>query len=398
MNAILAVMTEAERYLAQKDIDRAAELYKRAAELDGGASPLPLVGFARIALALGRVDEAIALLDKALEKHATSVEALTFRGVAEDARGQVEASLSFYERALAVDPHYGMAHFSLGRALAQLERWGEAYVAFSSAVEQLPESSDARCALGVAAFRAGDVGRALKVLADAVQRDPGHLDSLVTLADVLVDAGRLDLADELLANGAVRFPAASVLHSKRSALALRRKDVAAARAEAKRVCELAPKDEEAWLFSAMLDVMQLELDSAEKSLRKVLRLNPQNWRAHYQLGVLYDALRAREAARKAYRNAIDCNPRGWEPINNLATMYLEEGSPKSLRDARDLFVLAVKLGDKAQVYRAHYNLALVLMKLGDRVGAQRHAREATRLAPANDELVSASHRLARLCA
>lgn len=398
MSSIAPLLIEAERYFAEKDIDRAAELYKRAAQLDGGGSPLPNVGFARIALALGRIDEAIALLDFVLTRHANSVEALTVRGVAEDARGDAKAAISFYERAIAADPRYGLAHFNLGRSFAQLEKWTNARDAFAIAAGLLPNASDVHCAWGVACFRANDVAKALKVLGEAVQREPGHLDLLVTLIDVLVEAGQVQLAEELIANGTVRFPNAAVLHSKRAALALRRKDVEAARAEARRVCELAPKDEEAWLFSAMLDVMQLELDSAEASLRKVVKLNPRNWRAHHQLGVIYDALRAKAAAQKAYRNAIDCNPHAWEPVNNLATLLLEEGSPKSLRDAQALYELAIQIGERGQVFRAHYNLALVLMKLGDRVGAQRHAREATRLAPANDDLASASHRLARMCA
>ena len=55
---ILPLLIEAERYLTQKDVDRAAELYVRAEEQCAGLSPLPLVGLARIALLTDRTEDA----------------------------------------------------------------------------------------------------------------------------------------------------------------------------------------------------------------------------------------------------------------------------------------------------------------------------------------------------
>jgi Flp pilus assembly protein TadD len=73
------------------------------------------------------------------------------------------------------------------------------------------------------------------------------------------------------------------------------KDLDAAYREARRTTTIAPKDEEAWLFEAVVGTMRLDFEGATKALKQVLRLNPTNWRAHYHLGGIADAMRLRKA-------------------------------------------------------------------------------------------------------
>lgn len=390
--------TEAERYLSDRDLDRAAELFHRGRALEGPHAPIGTLGLARVAILLGRLDQADALLHEVLARHPQHALGLTLQGVVEEARGNHAGALRCFTDALAQEPRLGLAHYNRARVLAQQTRWREAAAAFEHAVDEGVDAADARVQWGIALVRAGRLGDALRVLTEAVRLEPCDLTAAVTLADALTEAGRLDLADAVLANAQTRFPGAALPCSKRAALALRQRDLEGARQEAWRVTELAPADEEAWLFAAILDSMCLRFDGAERALKQALRLNPRSWRAHYHLGGLFDALRQDQAARQAYRKAIECGPNAWQPHNNLATLLLEDGTRAALVEARALLERAAHLGTAAEAATVRYNLALVCFKLGDGAGVRRATRDLARIAPPEHPLAAEVRRLGRLAA
>lgn len=374
---IAALVVEAERYLGQEDVDRATMLYRKALELDPSA-PLPTIGLARVALIIGRLNEAQAFLDYVLEAHPTSVEALTFRGVVADARNDPKGALRYLERALAIDSRYAPAQVNIGRVLGQLGEWTQALRAFRTALILTPRNLEVMPLLAMAAFRTGALGEAMKTLTQLLQQKPDHVDGLVSLADVLMEAKLDERAAELLANAVERLPEVAVLHARQSAVALRRGNLDLARSAVTRQLELTPNDEEALLYGATLDLMKRDIDSAERRAQHVLSFNPTSWRAHYHLGLIYDALKLRDAAMAAYRTAIRYGEQAWEPRNNLATMLLEEKKLPSAREAQRLLEEALDRGAPEETLDARYNLALAQWQLGERRASERSAREVAR--------------------
>lgn len=395
---ILPLLTEAERYLVEKDVDRAAELYVQADEQCAGRSPLPMVGLARIALLTLKHEQARQILDAVLIKHPRSAEALTMRGLVEEASERLYEAMVFHSRALAVDATLAVAHVNLGRTYAQLKEWSSSAASYRLAIQHGATGTAVCVQYGTALFRANQPSEALKVLAVTVQKDPHHLDAILTLADVLVETGSLQLAAELLDNAVPRLPKEPLIASRRAAIALRQKDLHAAQKEAWRHTELAPKDEEAWLFAAVIDTMQLRFDTAEKALRQVLRLNPQNWRAHYHLGGLFDAIKDFDMAKTEYRAAIACDSSAWEPRNNLAIMLLEEGTQDALVEARTLLEGALRNQHKGDAVLVHYNLALACYRLGDAAGTRRAAQELLKRAPVDHPMAAEAQRVLKLAA
>ena len=395
---IQPLMIEAERYLTEKDVDRAAELYVRAQEQCAGLSPLPFVGLARIAILMQKFDEARQLLTGLQKRFPTSAETLTLLGVLEEAEGRLDDAIVFHTRALSLAAKLAPAHVNLGRTYALLHRWELSAASFTLAIQHGAHDAEVKVQLGTALFRARRTSEALKVLSLTVQAHPKHLDAILTLADALVETGALHLAAELLENAKPRLPKEALIASRHAAIALRMKDLEAARREAWRHTMLAPKDQEAWLFAAVIDTMQLRFDSAEKALRQVLKLNPKNARAHYHLGGLFDAVKDKPAAKKAYRKAIECDQLFWEPLNNLAIMLLEEGTPSSLTEARTLLERAIRLGTRGDAIVVRYNLALACYRLGDLVGTQRAAKELLKLAPVDHPMATEAHRVLKLAA
>lgn len=395
---IQPLLSEAERYLTLKDIDRAADLYSRAQEQCAGRSPLPLVGLARIALLIEQPEGAKPLLEAVLIKFPQCAEALTLRGVVEEFAGRLEDASHFHAAALNIDPTLSTAHVNQGRTFARLERWGLAAASYQLALQHGAGGAQIMVQLGTSLFRAKKTTEALKVLALTVQSHPKDLDAVLTLADALVETGALGLACELLENATFRLPDEPLIAARRASIALRLKDLEVAHREAWRHTTLAPRDEEAWLFAAVIDTMRLRFDTAEKALKHVLRINPKNWRAHYHLGGLFDALKDKRTAKKEYRAAIECDRSAWEPLNNLAIMLLEEGTPAALTEARTLLDRAARLGNRGDAILVRYNLALACFKLGDLGGARRAAQELLKLAPPNHPMANEAQRVLKIAA
>lgn len=395
---VTQLLEDADRALAGRQLDAAAVLYRQARELTAASSPLASLGLARIALLLDRPADATRLVEEVLARWPRHPEALLLRALVSEGEGQLDDALGWLSRALAAEPTHWTAWFNQGRIHAQLRRWDLAAASFTLALQHGGSAPEVRIHLGMVLFRGGRIAEALRTLATAVEQHPLHLDATLTLADCLVETGRLDLADRLLEEAGGRFPKAGVLASKRAVIAMQRDDLALARREAWRHTELCPGDEEAWLFAAVLDTMQLRFDGAERALREALRLNPSQWRAHYHLGGLYDALRDVPRARAAYRVAIDLNPTAWEPLNNLATGLLEDGTPASLREARELLERAARLHRGPEGITARYNLVLACWRLEDRAAAREVARDLLAVAPPGHPLAAETRRLLRLAA
>lgn len=382
---IAPLLFEAENYLARLDLERAAACYAKASELDRD-SPLPFIGIARVALASGRKEEGLTLLDSVIKRHPRSVEALTIRGVAAEANGDMQGARTTLELAISIDPSYGLASYNLGRLFAQALQWKEACVHLRRATELLPDEPEMAVMYATAAFRNGAVSESIRVLRRCIATAPYSAGACTTLADVLVESGQFDEADAVLASAELRFSRQAIFPSKRAAIAMRRGDVEGAVVHARQQVKLAPGLDEGWLLISVLEMSRLNLDAAESAIHEVLRRNPKNWRAHYQLGGVYETLKLRELALHAYRNAAMLAPDEWEPKNNLATLLLELDGPSAAREARELLEAAVQTAPEPKRFMPHFNLAIACLKLGDRTTSERHAREALDTVPASHAL------------
>ena len=111
-------------------------------------------------------------------------------------RGESEAALEWFERALAAAPTYVAAWNERGVALGRLARYDEAIVALRSAVREGPQHAGAWFNLGVALRRAGRVDEAERALRHALLRDPLHATAWAEMGHMQLEAGRPAVAAE----------------------------------------------------------------------------------------------------------------------------------------------------------------------------------------------------------
>lgn len=333
VSATAHLLREGERCLVIHDYGHAATCFAHARELDGDSSPLPLLGLARLAILCQRLDDADSLATEALRMHPASVEAMTVKALVEEAQGKSDEAIARLKEATTKDARFALAQLNLGRLLAQRTDWKNALGALRAAHAIAPDAQGVVPLLAVAGARCGEMHESALLLCQHLTRAPDDVDGIVTLADLLVETDKLPLARELLENSCGRLPMSAVLHARMAAVLLLCGDVDAARVSVARQLAIVPGDVEAALFSASLDVLKSDFVLAEAKVSKVLARQPENWRAHHLLGMIYEALRREKAAKAAYAKASELRPDAWEPRTNLAVLSLESGDSRAAKQA-----------------------------------------------------------------
>ena len=110
------------------------------------------------------------------------------------ARGQNDAAIAEWKRALQLDPGDARANYNLGRALLQKGGLDEARTHFQNAVEANPEFGEAQNNLGVVLAQQGKLDEAIIHLQNAVEVNPEHGDAQGNLGAVLLQKGRFHKA------------------------------------------------------------------------------------------------------------------------------------------------------------------------------------------------------------
>jgi tetratricopeptide (TPR) repeat protein len=150
----------------------------------------------RAALA-GELDDAMKLLDRAIEASPETVEAHLKKGNLLATLGEHERAIAEYERAERADPGHGRAQTQIGRCYAALGRMAEAEKALRVGVQANPRSIPARIALADFLSRSRPA-EALDLMRPVVAAAPDDVGARLLLATLLERRGDADAAVEQL--------------------------------------------------------------------------------------------------------------------------------------------------------------------------------------------------------
>jgi Tfp pilus assembly protein PilF len=147
---------------------------------------------------LGRLDEAIACFRAAIALDRRSVSGHMALGNALQAKGDLEGAIASFREAAAVAPTVAAAHANLGNALKTAGRLEEAATSLGAAVRLNPGLAEAQHNLGVVRFAQNDLAGAEAAFRAVLGAKPDHPLAFRQLALVLIAAGRIGEASELL--------------------------------------------------------------------------------------------------------------------------------------------------------------------------------------------------------
>jgi tetratricopeptide (TPR) repeat protein len=191
-NSIGALAELAELKRDQNELSESIRLYREALALHD-SNPALYLGLGDSLQRAGRYPEAEAAFVRVLELDPDSFEARYNLGVTYGQQQRTEEALRYYEAALALRPEHPQAVSVLNNLanlyLARGER--EAAVShFERAVAASPSHFESRFNLGVQYLQAGELGRGIEMLEAAVALRPNHEAGNETVAMAYLSGGR----------------------------------------------------------------------------------------------------------------------------------------------------------------------------------------------------------------
>lgn len=132
--------------------------------------------------------------------------------------------------------------------------------------------------------------------------------------------------------------------------------------------------------SAAPDDTVSKLNEAETRYRELIRLNPENSKAHYKLGNVLDEQDKFDEAKACYLEAIRLNPEDDDAYNNLGIVLEKQDE---FDEAEASYREAVRLNPENR--NAQYNLGILLYEQDDFDEAEACFREVIRLDPEDSD-------------
>lgn len=139
----------------------------------------------------GKIDDTIALFEKAIALKPDYTDAQINLGNALMNTGRAEAAVPHFIAALEIEPHNANAHYNLALSLATLSRNDEAIRHLQDALSTQPDDADTQFHLGGLLYERGDAANALTYLQKAAKLKPNDVEAHYRCGLVLFDLRRV---------------------------------------------------------------------------------------------------------------------------------------------------------------------------------------------------------------
>jgi tetratricopeptide (TPR) repeat protein len=268
----LAQMSAEERAACAKLWSDVAALLKTAGtKLD----PKDARGHTNLGNALylkGKVDEAIACFEKAIELDPKLAEAHGCLGNALVRKGQVDEGIASLRKAIALAPKLAQAHTDLGAIFCDVKRdYDTAITCFRKAIALAPKDARAHYGLGNALKGKGRLDEAITCFRKAIALDPKYAQAHINLGVALNGKGKADEAIGCFHKAIALDPKLAQAHGALGFALLAKGNFAEAREASARCLELLPeKDPLRAAISRQLQTCQ-RLGKLEKRLPRLLK-------------------------------------------------------------------------------------------------------------------------------
>ena len=147
-------------------------------------------------LATGRVDEAVAKFQSALQLTPEDEDVHYDLAIAFARLGKTAEAIHHYEEALRLFPDYVEAHNNLGNLLLKQAKLDEAGQHFRAAAKLAPDNAIAHNGIGIVLGRQGKPGEAIAEFLEAVRLDPQYVEGRFNLGNTYLMQKNGDAAAE----------------------------------------------------------------------------------------------------------------------------------------------------------------------------------------------------------
>ena len=284
----------------------------------------------------GRIDEAIARVQRVLADDPEVVEAYVMLGNLHTKAQRTDQAIAAYQQALTLDERNENAAFALALAYKQAGRGEAAEAGFERVLQMNPRTTKAQWQLAEIWMARGDFARAERALTTALTFDVDRPAFLMKLGESQIQLSKFDDAERNL----------------REALRLK------------------PDLPTANYDLGVLYEGRGDLARAADAYEAELKVSPRTYQAHFNLAkILSRAGRVNDAVHH-FRSAVEANPSFAAGYLYLAKALLDAGD---LRDSEAAALKGLSSSPERQVQPlGHYVLADVYTRMGRERDAARH--------------------------
>jgi tetratricopeptide (TPR) repeat protein len=301
-----------------------------------------------------------AAFEQALKRAPDQPEFLTGLAGVELSRERWSEAFSLAKRALKNSPGYAQAHFVAGQALQGLGRADEAKAQLAAGVNAVPTWFRDELTTDYLAYRlttsalaedatrektSGNFAHAVDLYEKLVLRKPDDADLLNNLGASLIELGRLDRADEVLARALALAPQAFAVHFNLCELHIKRKQLPEARAAAEKAVELGGGVGRTHFELARVLMMQKDTAGAYRELKTAAELDARNADVFLALTDAAGRLGRIEEARGWCRKGLELAPNSVAGHGMQGMLAFQSGD---LELARSELALLEKLAPQDQ--------------------------------------------------
>ena len=298
-------------------------------------------------------------------------------------KGQYEAAIPEWAKAIAMSPGDARAHNSFGQTLARAGKTQDAIAEYRKAILDKPHYPEAHNNLAMALDAAGHTNEAVEHYRQAIEANPGYAEAHSNLGRTLTEQGHLPEAIEQFQGALTINPDYAEAHNNLGFALASENRLEEAVGEYRRAIESDPKYADAYNNQGVALARQAKLDEAIADFSKAVELDPAFAGAEGNLG---HALLSKDNVDEAIphlKKALDLGLETAEMHNDLGAGLAEKGQ---VDEAIPHFERALQISPN--MVEAHSYLGMALVMKGQGVEGLAHWRQALRKDPDNLQVLN----------
>lgn len=362
-------------FLAQGQLEQAAECYKQAIRLDHSYAE----GFLNLGFVLKELthyEEAEHQLKRAVQINPKMVDAYFLLGALSQEQGNLDKAIEHYNKVLELNPGFEDVYQGLCNVLSQKGEIQSAKKVIEQGISINPEVAEFHLILGDLYRHELELEKAADCYRRALSVQPDFAEAHNRLGNVFHDQGNLDMALMCYRRAQEVNPDDADVHNNMGSLFLAREELDKAETCFRKAIALKPDFFEAHINLGQVFAKQGNPDDALKCCSIALALRPDSAEAHHSMG---NSLRTQEKMEEAiacFRKALAIKPNFPEAYNDLAAAFMALGR---CEEAISCYQQALQF--KPDYFTAHSNLGIVFQIQSKLEQALESYRQAIALAP-----------------
>ncbi len=250
-------------------------------------------------------------LVKALEKDPDNLGTLNSLGTCYMAQGKSTEAIQTYKKALEINPKSVMAYFNIGSAY-QIQQNHEKACEYLTKALELEEDESFLTALAMSEVKLGRYESALKHYKQLALMCPGKENYKYNIVTCYEALGEFQTAIKMLEEIVYINPKFILPAQKLASLYIKTNQLNKAKDIYDNILLKNKVSAEILHQYAILSSSLCDTDTAEKMLKKVIRMNPEIAKAHKDLGIIYLNKRLFDYAREEFETAMKLAPNDFE--------------------------------------------------------------------------------------